>query len=200
MIIFLKKHWLALLFLTIALTVMVGAKFYDNNSVFQNTQEKSYSTDTGSPDSLLEQQTKTPTSSLPSTNGIIKKNVTKNPSLDKQQAITVVTTTASDPPRTTSTIQATMELQGKSFPLSNGANSTVYDALLELASDKKITVEFKSFNGLGYFVESLNGQSSNKIKGQYWIFSINGVKSQVGISGYILKQDDVITWKYESAE
>lgn len=95
---------------------------------------------------------------------------------------------------------ATMVIDGQTYPVFVVAYSSVYDALYKLNLDNKIKVEFKNYSGLGYFVDSINGKGSDKLHGKYWIYYINGVKAQTGISSYILKLNDVITWKYENQE
>jgi hypothetical protein len=70
----------------------------------------------------------------------------------------------------------------------------------QLQANKQITVEFKNYSGLGYFVNTINGIQSDTLSGTHWIYYINGIKAQIGISQYTLKSNDIITWKYESQE
>lgn len=97
-------------------------------------------------------------------------------------------------------IKAEVIVDSQSYPASLMPESSVYDALFKLNAEKKIQVTFKSYSGLGYFVDEINGVKSDKLRGKYWIYYINGVKAQTGISTYIIKSGDVIIWKFESAE
>lgn len=77
-------------------------------------------------------------------------------------------------------------------------DSTVYEAMKELVKEGKISVEFKQFSGLGAFVQSIDGLAP---KGnQYWIYYLNGQTANVGVSLTKLKNNDVITWRYETAK
>ncbi len=103
----------------------------------------------------------------------------------------------SDP---TKTINATFTIAEKNYPLKVTPGQNIYDALQDLNQSEQVTVKFKNFSGLGYFVDGINGINSDTLHAKYWIYYINDTKAQVGISQYQLKQNDVITWKYESAE
>jgi hypothetical protein len=95
-------------------------------------------------------------------------------------------------------IAATIKINDQQYELSLSEKSTVYDALQKLTMEKKITISMKEFSGLGYFVEEINGTKNDNQAGQYWIYYINGQSAKVGISSYILKNNDLITWKYEA--
>lgn len=94
-------------------------------------------------------------------------------------------------------IITTVEIDGQQYKLDLPEKSTAYDAIKKLISDKKITATMKEFTGMGYFVEEINGIKNNNQTGIYWIYYINGQSAKVGISSYILKNNDLITWKFE---
>lgn len=96
-------------------------------------------------------------------------------------------------------VETTFVINGQAYPLQVLEGTSVYHAM-KILDGNKITVDFKSYSGLGHFVEGINGQTSDTIKGKYWIYYINGAKAQVGISNYFLKSNDIITWKYEAQE
>ncbi len=58
-----------------------------------------------------------------------------------------------------------------------------------------LDVKTKSFEGLGEFVQSIDGiEGDNKMA---WIFYLNGQPANQGAGSYITKNDDTIEWKYE---
>ncbi|TSC56271.1 MAG: Uncharacterized protein Greene071421_274 [Parcubacteria group bacterium Greene0714_21] len=78
--------------------------------------------------------------------------------------------------------------------------STVYDLMDKASKQYGFSFSGESFPGMGFFVEEIKGVRQNPGKGLYWIYYINGEKSQVGVSSYILKPYDVISWKYGDEE
>ena len=75
--------------------------------------------------------------------------------------------------------------------------STVYDAmkLIEDTKDSNFSFVSKDYSGLGSFVDEINGISGSP--GKYWIYYINNQKASVGVSKYVLKAGDIISWKQE---
>lgn len=94
-------------------------------------------------------------------------------------------------------IAVTIIINNQTYPLNLPEKSTAYAAMVQLVADKKITVVFKEFSGLGYFVDEVDGVKTDGQSGKYWIYYLNGKPAQIGISNYILKNNDLITWKYE---
>lgn len=94
-------------------------------------------------------------------------------------------------------VAVSIEINDQKYPLSVPEKSTAYDAMNKLVADKKITAVFNKFSGLGYFVDEIDGIKTDKSQGKYWIYYLNGKPAQLGISQYILKKNDSITWKYE---
>lgn len=109
---------------------------------------------------------------------------------------TVSTTTIQGIPEINTSIPVTFKIEGQTYNLNLPENSTVYDALQQLINNKQITAVMKKFSGMGYFVEEINGIKNNNQTEKYWVYYINGQSAPIGISSYILKSDDLITWKY----
>lgn len=140
-------------------------------------------------------------------------NIATNTTISQPQSqtkpqIQTPTDTSSKTPTTTPTpipnspaiptpIAATIAINGEAYTLNLPEKSTAYDAMLQLVADKKIAAVFKEFSGLGYFVDEVDGVKTDKNAGKYWIYYLNGKPAQMGISNYILKNNDLITWKYE---
>ena len=75
--------------------------------------------------------------------------------------------------------------------------STVYDLMDKASKEYGFSFSGKNFPGIGFFIEEIKGVRQDTRKGLYWVYSINGKKAEVGVSNYILKPHDVITWNYE---
>ena len=94
-------------------------------------------------------------------------------------------------------ISITLNVLEKTYKISVSSDSTVYDLMTDLQNNQENNFSFqaKEYSGLGYFIEKINEVGSET--GKYWIYYINDQKSQVGVSEYILKSGDVVSWKQE---
>lgn len=95
-------------------------------------------------------------------------------------------------------IKVILKVPDFSYQVYAPKESTVYE-MMKIADLQNNNFSFKGreFSGLGFFVEEINGLSQNKKEGKYWIYYINGKPASVGVSQYKLKENDIITWKYE---
>jgi hypothetical protein len=73
----------------------------------------------------------------------------------------------------------------------------VYDFMDRLRREGKINFTEKNYIGMGEFIDSLNGIKNNQ--NQSWIYYVNGVEAQVGVSNYKIKFGDIVSWKYEKS-
>ena len=71
--------------------------------------------------------------------------------------------------------------------------STVLSILKKKLEQTGSTVTTKSYN-LGAMVESINGITNNSE--YFWAFSVNGQPGSISADKYILKNGDVVEWKY----
>ncbi|MBI2990424.1 MAG: DUF4430 domain-containing protein [Candidatus Magasanikbacteria bacterium] len=96
----------------------------------------------------------------------------------------------------------TLKIKEENYEMDVGVNASLYEAMNETAQKNPgFTFTSKNFGpGLGFFIESINELSNNTKEKQYWIYYINGVKAQIGVSAYHIKQDDIIEWNYEKEE
>ncbi len=97
-------------------------------------------------------------------------------------------------------VDTTVEISGDFYKTHLPEKSTAYDAMQNLIDNKKITALIKEYSGIGKFVEEINGTKNDTQVGKYWIYYVNGQPAKVGISAYTLKQNDLITWKYEHSK
>ncbi len=129
-----------------------------------------------------------------------QKKETRQP---EQKNSNVATDTPSEATPTTTpipeknTLSVTIIINGQNYSLLMAEKSTAYDAMAQLVDEKKITAIFKPFSSLGYFVDEIDGVKTDKNAGKYWIYYLNSKPAQTGISNYILKNNDSLTWKYE---
>lgn len=71
--------------------------------------------------------------------------------------------------------------------------STVLSILKKKLEQTGSTVTTKSYN-FGAMVESINGITNNSE--YFWSFSVNGQPGSISADKYILKNGDVVEWKY----
>ena len=88
----------------------------------------------------------------------------------------------------------------KKYEIAVPENSTVYDLMNSLKQRGDIGFKGQTSTGLGFFVEEINGIKNSANNNTYWIYYINGKTAGVGISNYILKPNDIISWKYEKPQ
>ncbi|MEI7688813.1 MAG: DUF4430 domain-containing protein [Candidatus Nomurabacteria bacterium] len=97
-------------------------------------------------------------------------------------------------------IKVSLEVLGKTYNTEIKKNSSVFDAMkiLEEENLKDDTFSFKYTKhlGLGAFINEINGVKG--VPGNYWIYYVDNKKASVGVSNYILKAGDIISWKQES--
>jgi len=77
--------------------------------------------------------------------------------------------------------------------------SNAYD-LMKTLRDKRLTYEANEHGSLGAFISSIGGVANDYKEHMFWIYYVNGQKANIGISNYILTQDDIITWQYEAED
>ncbi len=95
----------------------------------------------------------------------------------------------------TSSVSITFSAGTDSYSADVKDGSTVYDAMLTLASTTNFTFKSQYYSGLGYFVKEINGKPNGN--GVYWTLYVNGKYSNVGASQYKLQPGDSVEWKYE---
>jgi len=92
--------------------------------------------------------------------------------------------------------KAVMIIGGVKLETEIKIGDSAYDLMENLKSENKINFFGRNYPGLGFFVEEINGVKNNP-SGENWIYYVNGEPAPVGISNYILKNNDIIEWKYE---
>jgi len=79
-------------------------------------------------------------------------------------------------------------------------NITVADLLFECAEKNNLTIKRDYWKGYdSYFVEAINNiENGNDDK--YWQYYINGKFADIGCSKYILNNNDIVEWRFESSQ
>jgi hypothetical protein len=97
----------------------------------------------------------------------------------------------------TQNIQVTLNVLDKTYKANIKEGATLYDAMSNIQSvkDNNFTFSGKEFPSLGFFVEEINGIKYGS--GKYWLYYVNGKEASVGVSKYVLKEGDIISWKQE---
>ena len=97
-------------------------------------------------------------------------------------------------------IKISLEVLDKTYTTEVKDGSSIFDAMNRLEEEnlKDGTFSFKYTEhlGLGAFVYEINGIKGTP--GKYWIYYVNNTKASIGISNYVLKMGDIISWKQES--
>lgn len=85
-----------------------------------------------------------------------------------------------------------------SYQIVPSENSTVFSLLEELAQRENFEIEYKTYEGMGVFVESiagLKGGADNK----WWQYRVNGELPMVAADKKEVKGGDKIEWKFAPA-
>lgn len=85
-----------------------------------------------------------------------------------------------------------------SYQIVPAENSTVFSLLEKLAQRENFEIEYKTYEGMGVFVESiagLKGGNDNK----WWQYWVNGELPQVSADKKEVKSGDKIEWKFAPA-
>lgn len=98
-------------------------------------------------------------------------------------------------------LTVTLKIPGATYTTKVPKESSVLALMNIVKAEQGISFQTKDFGGdLGLFIETMSGIKNGDKREHYWIYYINGAKAQIGISNYILKNNDIITWKYEAFE
>ena len=82
-----------------------------------------------------------------------------------------------------------------SQPFAVAAGSSAWDAIRQSLGESRVAYE--DFGGdLGILISGFDGL---KVTGnRFWSFSVNGVSSEVGVSGYKVQEGDLLQFKVET--
>lgn len=169
------------------------------SSMSSNAASSSASSDTASSAALSSATSNAPSSSA--TSDARAKKI--SPLKTLTHAINNTTDTANDKTgeiKTTSTIFVKLQVNNKRLETSMPANSTAYELMIKLRDENQLSFTAREFGGIGYFIEKIEGIENDTKEKKYWIYFVNGVKAKVGVSTYVLKTGDIVSWQYEKDE
>jgi hypothetical protein len=105
--------------------------------------------------------------------------------------ISTTTANSSISPIQTTTL---LIINGTKYGTQIAAPISAYNLMTQLQNENKITFQSKNYNGMGEFIEEINGVKNGS---KNWMYYVNGVKADIGVSNYKINPGDVVSWKYE---
>lgn len=90
---------------------------------------------------------------------------------------------------------ASLTVGERSYSMHVSPNETVLGAMRALEKLGDFVFGGKEYPGMGFFVESINGQKNSN--NMYWILYVNGKLSGAGISQATIHPGDTVEWRYE---
>ena len=96
-------------------------------------------------------------------------------------------------------VKVSLEVLNKKYETNIEENSTVFKVMKKIeeknTEDNLFNFKYTEYASLGSFITEINGIKGTS--GKYWIYYVNGKEASVGVSKYILKSGDIISWKQE---
>lgn len=94
----------------------------------------------------------------------------------------------------TQDITVSLNTLDKNYSVKVEKDGTVYD-VMKNAEKEGFSFLGRKYPQLGFFVDEINGIKNESNK--YWIYYVNEKEASVGVSKYIIKEGDIISWKQE---
>jgi len=85
-----------------------------------------------------------------------------------------------------------------SYQIVPAENSTAFSLLKELAQRENFEIEYKTYEGMGVFVESI-AEIKNGMDNKYWQYWVNGELPMVAADKKEIKEGDKVEWKFAPA-
>jgi len=96
-------------------------------------------------------------------------------------------------------VTASLVVDDYEFSTDLKIGSTALDLMKKASEETDFVYGGQEYEGMGFFVSSINGVEGDTETNTYWIYYINDESAMVGISQYELLNNDVIEWKYEES-
>lgn len=102
-------------------------------------------------------------------------------------------------------INITLQVEGVNEIIMSGSisvekDTTVYDVLKNMASQKSISISSSGF-GSATYVKGINGlKEFDYGPGSGWMYKVNGISPNYGAKAYKLKDGDNVVWYYVTGE
>lgn len=102
-------------------------------------------------------------------------------------------------------INISLQVEGVNEIIMSGSisleqDTTVYDALKNMASQKSISISSSGF-GSATYIKGINGlKEFDYGPGSGWMYKVNGISPNYGAKAYKLKDGDNVVWYYVTGE
>ena len=99
-------------------------------------------------------------------------------------------------PKLTLGINVSLKVLDQVYTTEIKNNASVYDVMVKIKNENKnFYFKYKEYPAIGIFINEINGEKGSS--GKYWIYYVNDKEASVGVSNYIIKEGDVITFQQE---
>jgi len=98
------------------------------------------------------------------------------------------------------TLETIIYVNDKEYKVDIYSTSTAYQAMQVLSKESDFSFKGQNYPSIGFFVNEINGIKNDLKNNKYWIYYINNQSAKVGVSNYLIKTGDIITWKYEESK
>jgi hypothetical protein len=88
------------------------------------------------------------------------------------------------------------ENETENYRITPERNSTVFSLLQKLAKRENFKLEYTLYEGMGVFVEVING-TKNGEGGKYWQYWVNNKLGEVAADKKNIKGGDEVEWRFE---
>jgi len=88
------------------------------------------------------------------------------------------------------------ENEVENYRITPGKNSTVFSLLQKLAKRENFKLEYTLYEGMGVFVETING-TKNGEDGKYWQYWTNNKLGEVAADKKNIKGGDEVEWRFD---
>jgi len=92
-------------------------------------------------------------------------------------------------------ISITLTVDNTILSLDFNEGTSLYEVLIEAKAKGKINFQGRKYSGLGFFVSDIG--SLHQGAGKNLMYYINGEEATVGVSSYMPKDSDIISWELE---
>ncbi|PIT87785.1 MAG: hypothetical protein COU31_00980 [Candidatus Magasanikbacteria bacterium CG10_big_fil_rev_8_21_14_0_10_40_10] len=187
-----KYHLIALLTCVLISIFLAGYLYFTGHQPTNQTNQAS-------------QQTSTPKFIEINTNTVkinkSNKNILPLPDSTATATLTDISAiTANAPIPANSDHTAWLIINEKKYKIDTREKISVIEAMQTLKNANELDFDGVKYSSLGFFVTAIDGIKNNPVKNTYWFYYVNGQSATIGASNYILKSNDIITWKYEKSD
>lgn len=81
-----------------------------------------------------------------------------------------------------------------------GEEKTVFALLKKVTQENNLELSYKEYPDLGVFIESIDNFANDPGRNLWWQYWVNEEYGQVGTSNFILKNGDIVEWKYVESQ